>query len=81
MYGRILIERVKDEENNGIEIAKSKDDHLFKGIIISLGDEPYAGFEVGQTVIFPSFAGTLLHAEGIEYYIVREEDILIRIEE
>lgn len=82
---RVVIELVKQEEKtaSGIVLPDSAQEKPQEGLVIAVGsgiidDGDRIPLEVkeGDKVIYSKYAGTEVKYEGIEYLIIREDDIL-----
>ncbi|MCP3913958.1 MAG: co-chaperone GroES [bacterium] len=83
---RILLQRVEAEDKTagGILLPESAKEKPKEGIIISVGDgktlengekAPFT-VNVGDRVLFTSYAGTDVKYLGEDYVIMREDDLL-----
>ena len=78
---RVLIEPVAAETKtaSGIFIPDTAKEKPQKGKVIAIGngkkDEPLT-VKVGDTVLYSKYGGTELKFEGVDYLIMREDDIL-----
>ncbi len=78
---RVLIEPVAAETKtaSGIFIPDTAKEKPQKGKVIAVGngkkDEPLT-VKVGDTVLYSKYGGTELKFEGVDYLIMREDDIL-----
>ena len=87
---RVLIKRLKAEEKTtgGIVLPDTAKEKPKEGKVIALGDGKLlesgerAKFQikVGNRVIFASYSGTEVKADGKEYILMSEEDILAVID-
>ena len=83
---RVLVQRTEAEEktSGGILLPDSAKEKPKEGKVISVGDGRVldngerSKFSVkkGDRVLFTAYAGTEVKTNGIEYMIMREEDIL-----
>jgi chaperonin GroES len=87
---KVLVERLEAEEvtKGGIVLPDSAKEKPKEGKIIALGDgkllddgkrAPFQ-VEVGERVLFSSYAGTEIKIEGEEYLILGEDDVLAVID-
>lgn len=87
---RILIKRLEDDEettSGGIIIpdtAKEKPQEgevmaVGKGRLLDNGSRQPIDVEVGNKILFGKYSGTEVKYEGVEYLILREDDILAKI--
>ncbi len=83
---RIIVERVEEETTTagGIIIPDSAKEKPQQGIIKAVGNGKVTedgtvlpmDVKVGDRVLFGKYAGTEVKIAGVEYQIMREEDIL-----
>ena len=83
---RVLVERVEAEERTagGILLPESDKEKPKEGKVISIGEGKMLddgkrstfSVRVGDRILFTSYAGTEVKVGGVEYLIMREEDIL-----
>jgi len=83
---RVLVRRVEAEDKTagGILLPESAKEKPKEGKIMSLGEGrtldngEKSSFSVkkGDRIVFSSYAGTEVKYEGIDYLIMREDDIL-----
>lgn len=87
---RILIKRLEDDEettSGGIIIpdtAKEKPQEgeviaVGKGRLLDNGNRQPIDVEVGNKILFGKYSGTEVKYEGVEYLILREDDILAKM--
>jgi len=87
---RVLIQPVdeKDQKKGGIIIPDTAKEKPQEGKVVSVGpgkktDEGKLipmNVKKGDKVLLPKYGGTEVKIDGVEYQIVREEDILAVIE-
>ncbi len=89
LQDRILVERMEEEESvGGIIIPDTAKEKPQKGKVIETGpgrkDDKGSliGLELksGDTVLFNKYAGTEIKVEGKEYLLMREDDVLAKVE-
>ena len=83
---RVLIQRVEAEEKTagGILLPESAKEKPKEGLIMAIGegktldngDKSTFSVTKGDRVLFTSYAGTDVKYDGVEYIIMREDDIL-----
>ena len=78
---RVLIKRLEEETvtAGGIYIPDSAKEKPMKGEVIAVGPgkEDYKmTVKKGETVLFAKYAGNELTLDGVNYLIMREEDVL-----
>ncbi|MFA6221552.1 MAG: co-chaperone GroES [Desulfomonilaceae bacterium] len=86
LYDRVLVERVESEEvtKGGIILPDTAKEKPQQGKIIAVGkgkkgdDGKIIPLELkaGDTVLFGKYSGSEIKVEGVEYLIMREDDIL-----
>ena len=87
---RIVIEQVEAEERTagGIVLPDSAKERPQRGKVISTGpgrildngQRSEVGVKKGDEVLYAKYSGTEVEVDGKEYVILRESDILARIE-
>ena len=90
LQDRILVQRVEEEQTTkgGIIIPDTAKEKPIEGKIVAVGsgrvgdDGKKIPLEVkkGDRVLFGKYGGTEVKIEGVEYLIMREEDVLGIIE-
>lgn len=90
LYDRILVERVESEEvtKGGIILPDTAKEKPQQGKIIAVGhgrrmeDGKVIALElkVGDTVLFGKYSGSEIKIEGVEYLIMKEDDVLGLVE-
>lgn len=78
---RVLIEPVAAETKtaSGIFIPDTAKEKPQKGTVVAVGGgtkDVTMTVQVGDTVLYGKYAGTELKLEGVDYLIMREDDIL-----
>jgi chaperonin GroES len=89
LYDRILVKRLEEEEQQigGIIIpdtAKEKPQEgevvaVGAGRILENGERQAPDVKVGDKILFGKYAGTEVKYEDEEYLIMREDDILAKV--
>ncbi|MDR3154727.1 MAG: co-chaperone GroES [Deltaproteobacteria bacterium] len=87
---RILVQRLEEEQitKSGIIIPDTAKEKPQQGKVIAVGNGKLLdngtrvtpGVTAGEKVLFGKYSGTEVKLEGVEYLILREEDILGVIE-
>ena len=87
---RVLVRRVEAEEKTagGILLPESAKEKPKEGKIVSLGegrtldngDKSKFSVKKNDRIIFSSYAGTEVKYDGVDYLIMREDDILCVID-
>lgn len=90
LYDRILVERVESEEKTkgGIIVPDTAQEKPQQGKVIAVGqgkrleDGKLIPLEVkaGDTILFGKYSGSEIKVEGIEYFIMKEDDVLGLVE-
>lgn len=90
LQDRVLVERVEESEKTkgGIIIPDTAKEKPAEGKIIAAGNGRMAEngtvipmeLKVGDTVLFSKYGGTEVKIDGIDYLIMRQDDILGVIE-
>lgn len=85
LHDRVLLKRVEEEQKTkgGIIIPDSAKEKPAEGKVIAVGngrvleDGKIRPLDVkaGDRVLFGKYSGTEVKVEGIEYLVVREEDV------
>jgi chaperonin GroES len=86
LHDRILVERVESEERTkgGIILPDSAKEKPQQGKIIAVGSGRRAEdgtitpleVKVGDAILFGKYSGSEIKVEGIEYLIMKEDDVL-----
>ncbi len=90
LHDRILVKRIEEGEQKvgGIIIPDTAKEKPQQGKVVAVGagrvsDEGKViplDVKAGDTVLFGKYSGTEIKLDGIEYLIVREEEILAIVE-
>ncbi len=90
LYDRILVERVESEEvtKGGIILPDTAKEKPQQGKIIAVGhgrrleDGKLIPLELkaGDVVLFGKYSGSEIKVEGVEYLIMKEDDVLGLVE-
>jgi len=86
LHDRVVIRRMEEERTSpgGIVIPDSATEKPEQGEIVAVGrgkpldngDTRALDVKVGDKVLFGKYAGTNVKIDGIEYLVMREDDIL-----
>lgn len=86
LHDRVLVQRITDEEKTkgGIIIPDTAKEKPQEGKVIAVGngrileDGKVRPLEVkaSDRILFSKYSGTEVKLEGVEYIIIREEDVL-----
>ena len=90
LYDRLIVRRVAEEEKTkgGIIIPDTAKDKPTEGVVVAAGkgrlleDGKVIPMDVkqGDRILFSKYAGNEVKIDGVEYLIMREEDVLGIIE-
>jgi chaperonin GroES len=90
LHDRILVERIEEEEQKvgGIIIPDSAKEKPQQGKVIAVGagkpdkDGKKTPLDVkaGDTILFGKYSGQEIKLDGIDYLIMKEDDVLAAIE-
>jgi chaperonin GroES len=79
---RILLKRIEEDEQirGGIIIPDSAKEKSQEAQVVALGtgkadDKPFH-VKVGDKVLLPSYGGSQVKVDGVEYTLINEDDIL-----
>jgi chaperonin GroES len=84
---RVLVREVEEQEEEEVteggivlpDSAKS-DDNFIRAEVLEIGTDENIEVEVGDEVILSSFSGTEIEVDGEEMKIIKNKDILAKIE-
>jgi chaperonin GroES len=86
LYDRIVLKRIEEQETtrNGIVIPDSAKEKPQQGEVISIGrgkrldDGKMVALDVqvGDRILFGKYSGNDIKLDGVEYIIMREDDVL-----
>lgn len=85
---KVLIKRIEEKTTNGgLIIPETVGNKSQKGKVVAVGDGKYENdklqklsIKYNDNVIFNKYAGTEITYKGIDYIIIKEEDIIAIIE-
>jgi len=90
LHDRILVQRLEEGEQQigGIIIPDSAKEKPQRGTVIAAGlgkvrddgDRVKPDVKVGDTVLFGKYSGQEIKLEGVEYLIMKEDEVLAAIE-
>lgn len=91
LHDRVLVKRLEAEEvtSGGIIIPDTAKEKPQKGEVIAVGpgkisdkgDKIKMTVDEGDQVLFNKYAGTSIEIDGVEYMVMREDDILAIIKD
>ena len=87
LYDRLVVKPIEAEETSlgGIIIPDAAKEKPTKGEVIAVGEGKFVDatggvrapkVKVGDKVIYGQYAGSSYKSEGVEYKVLREDDIL-----
>ncbi|EPR32282.1 10 kDa chaperonin [Alkalidesulfovibrio alkalitolerans DSM 16529] len=86
LHDRVLVKRLEEEEKTagGIIIPDSAKEKPIKGEVVAAGPGKVSAegkkiemsVKKGDKVLFNKYAGTEVKIDGVEYLVMREDDIL-----
>jgi len=91
LQDRILIKRIQEEEKTkgGIIIPDAAKEKPQEGIVVAVGDgkvlesgqKVAPAVKAGDKILFGKYSGTEIKVDGEEHLILREDDILVIVED
>ncbi len=91
LYDRVLVQRIEEEEKTpgGIIIPDTAKEKPQQGKVIAVGpgrlndkgERIPMEVKVNDKVLFSKYAGNEIKIDGVEYLIMREDDILAILED
>ncbi|CAM2056799.1 cochaperonin GroES [Desulfovibrionales bacterium] len=88
---RVLIKRLESEEvtKGGIVIPDTAKEKPIRGEIVAVGPGKTSdkgmvmalGVKIGQKVLFGKYAGTEVKVDGVDYLVMREDDVIAIVED
>jgi chaperonin GroES len=89
LHDRILVQRLEEEEQNsgGIIIPDSAKEKPQRGTVIAAGNgKPNAegkrlalDIKAGDTILFGKYSGQEIKLDGVDYLIMKEDEVLAAI--
>src|ERR1700747_123565 len=86
LYDRIVVKRIEEQEStrNGIVIPDSAKEKPHEGEVMAVGkgkrldDGTMVDLDIktGDRILFGKYSGNEIKLEGVEYIIMREDDVL-----
>ncbi len=86
LHDRVLIKRLEEEKTTagGIVIPDTAAEKPIKGEVVAVGNGKILengqvrmlDVKVGDKVLFGKYSGTEVKVEGVEYVVMREDDIM-----
>jgi len=77
---RVIVkqEEAEEESAGGIIIPESAKEKPERGIVIAVGGK-VTELAPGDTVLFGHYAGIIVKLKGVDYLIMKEADILVKL--
>jgi len=80
---RVLV-RILEQEHmtpGGLVLPETAQEKPMEGIVEAVGseDEMISDLAVGDKILFAKYSGTEVKADGVEYLLMNEDDILARL--
>jgi len=86
LHDRVLVKRLEEEKTSagGIVIPDSAAEKPIRGEVVAVGNGKILengqvrglDVKVGEKVLFGKYSGTEVKVEGVEYVVMREDDIM-----
>ncbi|MEN9725898.1 MAG: hypothetical protein RL434_264 [Pseudomonadota bacterium] len=86
LHDRVLVKRLEEEKTSpgGIVIPDSAAEKPIRGEVVGVGNGKVLDngqirmldVKVGDKVLFGKYSGTEVKVEGVEYVVMREDDIM-----
>ena len=90
LYDRVIIRRTEEEKVSagGIVIPDNATEKPIKGKVVAVGEGKILdngstrapNVKIGDNVLFGKYTGTEVKVDGIEYLVVKEEDIFATLD-
>jgi chaperonin GroES len=79
---RILLKMDEGEEKtqSGLFIPQTAQEKTQTGVVEALGDDEEIKVSTGQKVMYDKYAGTAVSVDGVDYLLVRNDDIIAIVE-
>jgi len=79
-FARVVLQREDMKSKGGLIIPEeiARRNARNEGLVVGIGPTAQ-NVELGETVMFGNFSGAWIEREGHEYYIVQDEDLLVRV--
>jgi len=84
MFDRIIVEpeKANAQTKSGLYIPDTAKEKPQKGTVVAVGtnlDGKPLNLQVGDTVMYGKYGGTEFPYEGVEYLIMREQDVFCKL--
>ncbi|MSR13356.1 MAG: co-chaperone GroES [Gammaproteobacteria bacterium] len=86
LHDRVLVKRLEEEKTSagGIVIPDSAAEKPIRGEVLAVGNGKILengqvrglDVKVGEKILFGKYSGTEVKVEGVEYVVMREDDIM-----
>ena len=76
----VQVDAVKEKTDSGILLSKENQEKQCRGVVTDIGPK-IEDIKIGDYIMFPDYAGTIVYTDGQEYLILRETEIMAIIEE
>jgi chaperonin GroES len=86
LHDRVLVKRLEEEKTSagGIVIPDSAAEKPIKGEVVAVGNGKVLengsvralDVKVGEKVLFGKYSGTEVKVDGVEYVVMREDDLM-----
>lgn len=86
LYDRVVVKRLEEEKISagGIVIPDTAKEKPIKGEVVAVGSGKVLdngqvrapALQVGDTILFAKYGGTEVKIDGIEYLVLREDDVM-----
>jgi chaperonin GroES len=86
LHDRVIVKRLEEEKTSpgGIVIPDSAAEKPIRGEIVAVGNGKILengqvrmlDLKVGEKVLFGKYSGTEVKVDGVEYLVMREDDIM-----
>lgn len=75
---RVLVRRLAKEERTlgGILLPDVAQEKSCRGVVVSLGEKVSSAIKPGDIVMLNKWGGTEFHSDGLDYVILKDEEIL-----
>ncbi|MDD5035965.1 MAG: co-chaperone GroES [Methylococcaceae bacterium] len=90
LHDRIVVKRLEEDQTSsgGIVIPDTAKEKPIKGEVIAVGTgKPLDNGEIrklavntGETVLFGKYSGTEVKIDGVDYLVLREDDVIAVLE-
>tara|TARA_R110000868_G_scaffold65399_6_gene195659 strand:- start:19415 stop:19684 length:270 start_codon:yes stop_codon:yes gene_type:complete len=71
----VIVDEVKEKTDSGILLSAENQKKQCRGVVMSIGPK-IEDIKIGDYIMFPEYAGTIVYSDGEEYLILRETEIM-----